>query len=80
MSIRTSLRFWPYSCRMIAHNPHILRKVVIVYLILWTVLFHAFLDHLGNNLKIENKGMAKIIFEMLIRCDLVDISDYSVFF
>lgn len=65
---------------MIAHNPHILRKVVIVYLILWTVLFHAFLDHLGNNLKIENKGMAKIIFEMLIRCDLVDISDYSVFF
>lgn len=65
---------------MIAHNPHILRKVVIVYLILWTVLFHALLDHLGNNLKIENKGMAKIIFEMLIRCDLVDISDYSVFF
>lgn len=77
MNIRTSLRF---CCRMIAHNPHILRKVVIVYLILWTVLFLALLDYLGNNLKIENIGMAKMIFEMLISCDLVVISDYSVFF
>lgn len=80
MSIRTSLRFWPYSCRMIAHNPCILRKVIIVNLILWTVLFLALLGHLGNNLKIKDKGMAKIIFEMVIRCDLVDLSDYSVFF